>query len=69
MSLTDFEDEKDAFDRLERLEDLTREQDDYYWKMGSGLDNDTNLDTNDSDYSADNAEPQDVATSDSGRHR
>ena len=65
--------DRDSFERLERLEDLTREIDDHYWKIGTGLDdnqdNKDNADNNDDDYSIDNEEGQDTDTIDSGRHR
>ena len=72
MSLTDFEDQKKVFDRLERLEDLARENDEHYWKLGAGLDDDTDQYDTDSDYLVDDRTPQNDKTKESdetiGRH-
>ena len=66
--------DRDSFERLERLEDLTREIDDHYWKLGTGLnDNQDNGDydhdnDNDNNYSHDNEDVQDTETTIPGRH-
>lgn len=66
MEFLDYEKERESFERLERLEELARENDDHYWNLGAGLDEEVNQYDRDSDYSVDDRKTQ--ADETIGRH-